>query len=342
MKKLTEKTTHAGCAVKFSPGDLAEMLGSDINSEDENLLIGFENNDDASVYLIDDNTALIQTVDIFPPMVDDPYIYGQICAANSISDIYAMGGTPKLALNILCLPEDTDSVTAESIIKGGSDKAKEAGVIITGGHTIKDPVPKYGLSVTGFADPAKLLCNSTALPGDKLILTKKIGTGIQASAYKAGIISDEEYAEVLDSMLRLNKEAAQSIGNFDISCTTDISGFGLLGHTFEISEASNCSVKIFSENIPVFGNTELFASMGILPAGLYGNMKHIQDKCCFINDVRQDKKDILFDPQTSGGLLISVPSDICETVFTELKKTAPDAEIIGEVTPKEKYDIFIE
>ncbi|MEG1583487.1 MAG: selenide, water dikinase SelD, partial [Anaerovorax sp.] len=201
---------------------------------DPKLLVGFDTSDDASVYLLDDETALIQTVDIFPPIVDDPYEYGQIAAVNALSDVYAMGGEPKLALNILCYPEDLPKEVIQAILQGGYEKVLEAGAVISGGHTLKDAEPKYGLSVTGFAHPKDILLNSGIKPGDVLILTKALGTGILTTAQKAGILERENYAELVKSMCTLNKYTADIMKRFAINSCTDITGFGFLGHTYEM------------------------------------------------------------------------------------------------------------
>ena len=341
MTKLSGMTAYGGCAAKFSPKDLAKMLGLVPNPEDPRLLVGFENNDDGSAYLIDDDRALIQTVDVFPPLVDDPYVYGQICATNAISDIYAMGGTPKLALNILCLPEDLDSDTAKAIVRGGSDKAREAGVIISGGHTVKDPVPKYGLAVTGFADPARIFTNANAKPGDKLILTKRLGTGILVSALKAGLLSEDTYSVLIASMCKLNKDASQCALDHGIRCATDITGFGLLGHMNEIALASDCSIRVDSADVPLLPEVMDYAMKGFIPGGTYGNMESLEGRVTFADEVGQQTRDILFDPQTSGGLLIACPEYALEGLLADLSKCIPEAAVVGEVIPKSDYGIVV-
>lgn len=262
--------------------------------------------DDASVYKITDDIALVQTLDFFTPVVDDPYAYGQIAAANSLSDVYAMGGEPKLALNITCFPLDLDKEIIKSILKGGHDKVKEANAMIIGGHTVEDKEPKYGLSVTGFIHPKDVVTNSNAKPGDVLILTKPLGLGVLNTGIKAGIVSDEGYKTAIHTMSELNKFSKDAMMKVGVNSCTDITGFGLLGHAFEMADGSNVTIKFNSSSIPIIEEALSLARMGFIPAGAYRNMEYIKNQVKISETVPQEIIDCMFDPQTSGGLLISL------------------------------------
>lgn len=274
--------------------------------------------------------------------MDEPYEYGQIAAANSLSDVYAMGGSPKLALNILCIPEDLPKEAVQGILQGGYEKVAEAEAIITGGHTIKDSEPKYGLSVTGFAHPSEILTNSNAKPGDVLIITKALGTGILTTAAKAGISGAEEYREMVRSMAALNKEAARIMKRFPVNSCTDVTGFGLMGHAFEMACGSGCTIRLDSAEIPVLKGAAEMAGMGIIPAGAYNNRSYLEGKAFIKDTVPLAVADVMFDPQTSGGLLISVPEKDGLRLLSALKETIPVAGIIGSVTEHGEYRIFVE
>ncbi len=274
---------------------------------DENVIIGLESADDAGVYRVSDDVALIQTVDFFTPIVDDPYWFGQIAAANALSDVYAMGGVPKTAMNLVAFPANTmDLSILRKIIQGGVDKLKEAGVALIGGHSIEDKEMKYGLSVTGVIHPEQVLVKSKLRPGDKLVLTKPIGTGIVNTAIKADMVSEKLSAEMNLLMAMLNQNAAKIMAGYDVSACTDVTGFGLLGHLAEMVIGSGCSVRIFSEQVPVIPEAKEFAAMGFIPTGAYKNRDFRQQMISFDETVSRVLQDVLFDPQTSGGLLISV------------------------------------
>ena len=309
--------------------------------EDDNILVGFDTGDDAAVYRIDDNTALIQTVDLFPPMVDDPYLFGQIAAANAISDVYAMGGSPKMAMNILCFPENLPKDVVGEILRGGFDKVKEAEAVIAGGHTIKDHEPKYGLCVTGFARPDRIVTNSNAKPGDLLILTKPLGTGILVTAAKAGLLSETTVRTLEFSMAMLNKKACQRMSEFPVNGCTDITGFGLLGHAYEIAVGSGVTISLDAGAIPLLPEARKMAGMGIVPRGAYDNREHLKEKITIESSVPLELTDILFDPQTSGGLLISLPEKDAFVLAKELKDDLPCAEIIGRVLPSGGHSIIV-
>lgn len=243
--QLTKLASCAGCGAKVGAGVLAQLLGGLKVHSDPRLLVGFDKSDDASVYQVTDELALVQTVDFFPPIADDPYLFGQIAATNALSDVYAMGGEPKLALNLLCIPESMPKEAVHQLLRGGYDKAYEAGVIITGGHSILDPEPKYGLAVTGFVHPKKLLTNSAARPGDVLLLTKPLGIGVLTTAAKAELASPEAMALAHRLMTTLNKAARDCMVRYAVHACTDVTGFGLLGHAFEMAQGSDTHLTLF-------------------------------------------------------------------------------------------------
>ena len=310
--------------------------------DDPNLLVGFDTSDDAAVYKIDDNTALIQTVDIFPPVVDDPYLYGQIAAANSLSDVYAMGGKPKLAMNILCMPEDMEKSVLLDVLQGGYSKCKEASAIICGGHTIKDNEPKYGLCVSGFVHPDHILKNSSAAEGDVLILTKALGTGILNTALKAELITAESEKALCDSMAMLNKTAAEIMTDFHVSGCTDVTGFGLMGHAHEMASGSNMTIVLESLHLPILPQALEMAEMGIVPKGAYNNRNWIGCSVASSRKVPLAITDIMFDPQTSGGLLISVPEKESQQLLMRLKDSIPAVEIVGYVKAFDGKSVRVE
>lgn len=339
--KLTKLASCAGCGAKVGAGTLAKMLEGFKTHEDPRLIVGYDKSDDASVYVIDSETALISTTDFFPPIVDDPYLFGQIAAANALSDVYAMGGEPKLALNVFCLPEKMDKDTVHKILKGGYDKAYEAGAIITGGHTINGAEPIYGLAVSGFVHPDKVLINSNARPGDVLILTKKLGVGILTTAQKADLVSDELMELVYKQMATLNKAARDIMVKYPVNSCTDVTGFSLMGHSYEMSQGSNCTIHIEADKVPYFVDAYEMAQMGFIPAGAYRNREYVGEHVKVSEDISLAMTDILFDPQTSGGLLISVPQEYSEDLLEELKAVIPEAAIIGYVTELEDKNLIV-
>lgn len=339
-KRLTQLTKSSGWAAKLGPDTLAQVLRHLPKVHDDNLIIGLDTSDDAAVYKIDDKLALIETLDFFTPVVDDPYTFGQIAAANSLSDVYAMGGNPVLAMNIVCFPNCLSPDVLVEILKGGHDKVEESGAILVGGHTVEDDEPKYGLSVTGFVDPKKVLSNSNAKPKDLLVLTKPIGIGIANTAIKGGLASDKCYNEAVLVMSTLNKYAGEAVEKVSVNSCTDITGFGLLGHSLEMAMGSNVTIRIDSKKVPIIEGALEYAQMGLVPAGTYKNEAHIGDKVKFIKDVPMEIRDALFDPQTSGGLLLSVPEDQLEKLLEELTNTPTSFAVIGEVM--EKSDVYLE
>ena len=342
LRRLTEMTTSGGWAAKIGPEVLASVLSQlPKNENNNNLLVGLDTADDAAVYKLNDEMALIQTLDFFTPMIDDPYIFGQIAAANSLSDVYAMGGKPMVAMNIVCFPSCHNMNILAEILKGGFDKVKESGALLVGGHTVDDKEPKFGLSVSGIVHPEKVLSNATSRVGDKLILTKPIGIGILNTAMKENLVSKEISDKVIEVMVHLNKYAAKSFDNIKVNSVTDITGFGLLGHALEMAKASNVSIEINSKDLPILDGAIDMANMGIIPAGMYRNKQYIECDVDMI-DVDEAIRDILYDPQTSGGLLVSVQREYAEQLIIDMKNNGSiEAKIIGYVTSKEDKYIIV-
>lgn len=328
--KLTKLAKCAGCGAKVGAGVLAQLLEGIKVHHDPNLLVGFDKSDDASVYKISDDLALVQTVDFFPPIADDPYLFGQIAATNALSDVYAMGGEPKLCLNIMAIPEDMPKDAVHQLLRGGYDKVYEAGALITGGHSILDDEPKYGLCVTGFVHPDKMLSNSNAKPGDVLLLTKPIGIGVLTSAAKAELLSEEGQKLANRMMTTLNKAARDAMVKYEVHSCTDVTGFGLLGHSYEMAQGSDVEITIHVDAIDLIPEALEFARMGILPAGMYRN-RTFAATGVDAGEVELAKQDLLYDPQTAGGLLISVAPQDADALFEELKSTVPSAQRIGTV-----------
>ena len=339
--KLTSLTKTSGCAAKIGPGVLHEILSSLPKFEDSNLLVGFDTKDDACVYRINDDTVAIQTVDFFPPMVDDPYTFGQIAAANALSDIYAMGGDPATAMNLLCFPSCLDTSIMREILSGGYEKVKEAGAVIAGGHTIADSTPKYGLSVTGFAHPSKILSNSNAKSGDVLILTKPLGIGIMNTASKADLLMESKIKEISEIMTTLNKYAKECAMGLGVHACTDITGFSLIGHAYEMASGSNKTIEIYSDSVPIIEGALEYAKMGIIPEGMYNNLEYLQDKFISASKVSQELKDVLMDPQTSGGLLLAIPEKSVKGFLSRIEVFTPYAKVVGQVIDKIDNHIVI-
>ena len=312
------------------------------NDNIENLLVGLDTADDAAVYKLNDDMALIQTLDFFTPMVDDPYVFGQIAASNSLSDVYAMGGKPLVAMNIVCFPSCHDMDVLAEILKGGFDKVKESGALLVGGHTVDDKEPKYGLSVSGIVSPNKVLSNATAKPGDKLIITKPIGVGVLNTAMKVGMVEQHIADKVIEIMIHLNKYAAMSFEKFDVNSVTDITGFGLLGHTLEMAKASEVSIEIESKHVPIIEGAIEMAQMGIIPAGMYKNMHYVSKDVEVVGNIEVAVQDILYDPQTSGGLLIAVNPEDVEEIMKELETLSLPCGVIGEVVNQKQHKIIVE
>jgi len=310
---------------------------------DENLIVGLDRADDAGVYKINDELAIIQTVDFFTPIVDDPYWFGQIAAANALSDVYAMGGVPKTAMNLVAFPvKDMDISILRQIIQGGLDKMTEAGVVLVGGHSVEDKELKYGLSVTGFVHPDRVLIKKNLQSGDRLILTKPLGTGIINTAIKGGLASPEIIGTVTQLMATLNRDAAEVMRNYPVSACTDITGFGFLGHLSEMVQDSGLGILIQADKVPILHEALQYAGMGMVPAGGFKNREFYECGVEFATSVNQLIQDLFFDPQTSGGLLISVGREKANGLLEDLKgKDIQDAAIVGEVVPGPKEKIKV-
>ena len=340
--KLTKLASCAGCGAKVGAGTLVKLLDGFRTHSDPRLLVGYDKSDDASVYLLDENTALVQTTDFFPPIVDDPFLYGQIAAANAISDVYAMGGEPKLALNILCLPESMTREMVQELLRGGYDKAYEAGAIITGGHTIHGAEPIYGLAVSGFVHPKRVLTNSGAKPGDVLLLTKPLGVGVLTTAAKAGLAEPAVMDRIYRQMAALNRTARDIMVKYRVHSCTDVTGFALLGHGFEMAQGSGCTVHIQSGNVPFHPEAWDLAAMGLIPAGAYRNRDFAQKSVTVRGDGSRTMQDLLYDPQTSGGLLMAVDPADAEACLREMRDAIPAAAQVGYVTEKEENWLILE
>ena len=311
---------------------------------DPNLLVGRETSDDAGVYRLRDDLALIQTLDFFTPIVNDPYRFGQIAAVNALSDIYAMGGTPLTAMNIVCFPKKTlDKSILKEILKGGLEKIHEAGALLVGGHSVDDMELKYGLSVTGIIHPSKVMTNAGARPGDRLILTKPIGTGIIATALKGKFASHEAEEAMISVMVESNRIGAEVMQEVGAHACTDITGFGLLGHALEMATASHCGMAIFASQVPLISQALEYARMGLVPGGTHANRNYCSHSLHADPNIPSYLLDILSDAQTSGGLLISVPSGRAESLLEKLnQKGLKDSSLIGEVieSPPGTISIF--
>lgn len=328
-KTLTSNVKAGGCAAKISSFELKQMLANLPKSRDPNLLTGIENFEDAAVYKIG-NEAVVQTMDFFPPLVDDPYLFGQIAATNALSDVYAMGGKPLVALAMLCFPTcDFPLQIAGEILRGGADQVVKAGAIVAGGHSIQGSEILYGLSVTGTVDPEKILTNSGAKPGDQLIMTKALGTGVSILALKAGMLDSQKKAMLFSALTTLN-DPILTVSDLKVNACTDVTGFGLIGHIFEMAKASKLAAKIRLHELRLLPGALEFAREGLVPAGAYGNRKSFEANVSYIKDFPLEITDLLYDPQTAGGLLIAAPASDSEKILHRLRANGVEAEIIGD------------
>ena len=293
--------------------------------------MGLRELDDAAVWRLDEDRALVVTTDFFTPVVDNPYDYGAIAAANSLSDVYAMGGQPFLALNIAALPDDLPEEISSEIMRGGAEKAREAGVVIAGGHTVKDKEPKYGLIAIGFVDPRKMLSKSGLKVGDALVLTKPLGFGVTTTALKRELAEEQDGSEAVNWMKRLNKSASQLAVEFGLRGGTDITGYSLLGHAMEMAEASGVSLKLDFASIPFISGARKYAEKGAFASGAFDNKKHFESKVKFADSIDEENQMLLFDPQTSGGLLLGVPHENLISFLARAKEVDLPAWVIGEV-----------
>ena len=317
------------------------MLSGLPRISDPNLLVGFDESDDAAVYRLSDELALVQTVDFFPPVVDDPYDFGRIAAANALSDVYAMGGEPRLAMNLLAVPGCLPREAVGAILEGGAAKAAEAGAVIAGGHSIEDAEPKYGLCVTGLVHPNRVLTNTGAREGDILVLTKPLGTGILTTAAKAELLDEQAYRALVEQMAALNKAAAQAAAPLCPHACTDITGFGLLGHAYEMASGSGVTVCLSSADIPLLNGAKELAEMGIIPAGAYRNMDYVKPSLFVEPSVPRVLVDLAADPQTSGGLLVSLPRSEAQHPIQRLHAASQTGVIVGEVVPNQGHSVAI-
>lgn len=324
----------------MGPGALTEILQDLPNVKDRDLLVGYDSSDDAAVYRVSDDVAVIETVDFFTPIVDDPYLFGQIAAANALSDVYAMGGEPRVAMNLLCVPNCLPKEDVRAILEGGHSKAVEAGCVIAGGHTIQDNEPKYGLCVTGFVHPERILKNVGAQPGDVLVLTKPIGSGVLTTALKADLISASSRDAAYAHMATLNKAAGDAVRQVsDVHACTDITGFGLLGHSFEMAEGSGVTIRLHGKALPLMDEALDMAGMGIIPSGAYRNMDYVKPHLAALPSAQQALLDLAADPQTSGGLLVALPREQAERLLSLLRPFAPWSAIVGEVSARKASEL---
>lgn len=340
---LLQMVESGGCSAKISPKQLEEILKYLPLPKDPNILVDIDTHDDAGVYKVNDDLALVLTTDFFPPVCSDPYEFGQIAAANSISDVYAMGGDPVLALNIMMFPAAKLPMEAYAdILKGGFDKASEAGVRIIGGHTLDDYPPKYGLAVVGYIHPGKIITNAGVIPGDSLILTKPIGTGVILAGHRLGMVSDDNLAEAKRLMKLLNKTGAEVMKRYNIRGATDITGFGLAGHTLKMAKASKVSLIINMKEVPLIGNSYQLIDDGCIPGASFRNLDYAEKDIDFASDLDYILKMIAFDAQTSGGLLFSAPSDKVNKILEDLRSAGlSDSKVIGYATEPEEKCIYL-
>ncbi len=346
--RLTETVKAGGCASKLSPAILDHVLAKLPKQTNPKVLVGFDHADDAGVFQLEPDLALVQTVDFFTPMVDDPYTFGQIAATNALSDIYAMGGSPLTALTHLCYPADGDLDVLEQIMSGGLSKMEEAGCAVVGGHSVRDPEMKFGYSVTGIVKPAEVLTNAGARPGDILLFTKAIGTGVITTALKKGAAREEWVSGAIRSMTTLNKAAAEIIVSDLVSAPngrssergvhamTDVTGFGLIAHAREMALASNVSIRLLAKNIPLLDGALECVRAGHIPAGLHANREFAECVVEFESGVPEEIRTLLFDPQTAGGLLVSVAPTYAPLLLHAFQSSGVGVATIGAVVERTK------
>lgn len=341
--RLTTLTTKGGCGCKIGPSDLRDVLHQlPVQNSNPNLLVGLDTGDDSGVYKLTDDLAIVQTVDFFTPIVDDPYDFGQVAAANALSDVYAMGGKPITALNIVAFPIHTlDKAILTDILRGASDKLKEADCALVGGHSIDDQEPKFGLAVTGTIHPDHIHTNAGAKKGDKLILTKPIGVGISTTAIKRELLTSDETKRVTQVMTTLNKSAAEVMNQYNVHACTDITGFGLLGHLTEMATESHQAITIKKSDVPVLPRVRELAEQGVIPGGSRNNLKHVQNVVHFEEYHDEIDQLILADAVTSGGLLMAVNESDTPSLLEALQLKGIDAKLIGEVSTGDAGHIYV-
>jgi selenide, water dikinase len=328
----------------MGPEDLAEVLSliEDVfrESDSPDLLVGLGKADDAAVYRIDAERAIIQTLDFFPPVVDDPYIYGAVAAANAMSDVYAMGGEVLFALNVAAFPKWLDRQIVGQILRGGAEKVREAGAVIAGGHTIDDEEPKYGLTVTGIVHPARILTKGGAQPGDALVLTKPLGSGMITTALRGGVAEASHVDGAVESMLRLNRAAAQAAQSAGVHAATDVTGFSLLGHGLEMATLSGTQLRVSLADVPVLDGAREYAEEWLFPGGSHNNRSFFGSQVQFADGISEEEQLLLFTPETSGGMLIAVASDHLERLLDEMRERGQPAWTIGDVVAGEGMRVF--
>ena len=325
----------------MGPGVLSHVLSKLPKCKyDPNLLIGFDSADDAAVYKVSDDIGVIQTVDFFPPMVEDPYTFGKIAATNALSDVYAMGGEVKTAMNIVCFPQSWDINMLGEILRGGSEKVIEAGGVLVGGHSINDVDVKYGLSVMGVVHPDKIYANNGGHPGDKLIITKRLGVGIISTAHRVGEATQEAMDQAIESMTSLNKYAAECCKKYDIHGCTDITGFGFLGHLHEMVDGK-LSCKVYADQLPVFPEALEYADEFLLTAVAQQNRNHVGRHVKFDEDISFAMQEVMFDPQSSGGLLIVLPANQADSLLADIQALGVPSAIVGEMMEPGQKEIIV-
>lgn len=341
--RLTETVKAAGCASKISPAILDKILGHLPKQHDPNVLVGFEKSDDAGVYLLSPELAMVQTVDFFTPIVDDPYVFGQIAATNALSDVYAMGGRPVSALALVCFPEKADTAILERILAGGLSKMVEAGCTVVGGHSVRDDETKFGYAVTGLIHPKRVLRNSEARPGDVLLFTKALGTGVISTSIKRGKAEQPWIDAVIRSTTTLNKAAAEVIagGQYEVHGMTDVTGFGMIGHAREMALGAKVILRIEAAKIPLLPGALECIRQGFIPGGLKNNRDFAECLVSYDDRVPEELRTVLFDPQTAGGLLISVSEGDADRLTTSLRQQRVPAVAIGRVLPAAKPGIEV-
>ena len=322
---------------KLAPSDLAQVLSKLPQQNSENVIVGYDTADDAGVFRLSDELALVQTVDFFTPVADDPYIYGQVAAINSMNDVYAMGGTPISALSIVCYPQKGDFEVLGRILEGGQRAMNAEGVVVIGGHSVDDQEMKFGYAVTGTVHPRKVISNAGAKPGDVLVLTKPVGTGAINTAVKRGVASDETVNAAIKAMTTSAAAASKAMVRLGANACTDVTGFGLLGHAFEMAKASGVYMRINSDSVPLLPGTLEFIRQGMLTRGDRNNRVYVGDTVTIADSVSPEMQSALFDPQTAGGLLISIQKDKVEDLLAEL----PDARVVGQIEGNEKTAIRV-
>ena len=337
---MLDNCTSGGCGAKISPGELSKLLAGLPVFHDENLLVGYESSDDAAVYRLNAEQSIVMTADFFPPMVNDPATFGRIAAANALSDIYTMGAKPLIALNLVCFPQSMDTDILREILIGGAEKVAEASAVLCGGHSIYDKEPKYGLAVTGVVDNNKILRNNTPECGNKLILTKPLGTGLIMSALRGGVADNDAVDKAIRSMERLNRYASEKVCGYSVSACTDITGFGLLVHTLEMA-SDRASIVIYSGEVPYFPEAYQYAEDFLITAAGQRNRNHLAG-IVDVSGLPFALQELFFDPQTSGGLLLCVAPEHAASLLSAIQECDPAAKLIGEVIKRERAAILFE